>query len=148
MPREGRLLGIDFGTKRVGIAVSTWEQNIASPLENYTRKNKDQDARHFVRIVQEYDIVGLVVGLPVHMSGDEGGKAREARAFGNWLAAETERPVSYWDERFTSSMAEEHLMAAELSKKKRKGRLDMLAAQILLQSFLEAEDRSREPGEY
>ena len=144
-PRPGRLLGIDYGTKRVGIAVSSPDQLYSSPLENFTRRSPPHDAAHLLQLAEEYEVAGLVVGLPVHMSGDEGGKAREARAYGQWLNEVTGLPVRYWDERFTSAAAEVHLLAAQLSKKKRKARMDMLAAQILLQSFLDAEDRQRKP---
>lgn len=146
LPREGRLLGLDYGTKRIGFAISTFEQNIASPLENYNRRTQSEDARRLVEIVKEYLPVGLVVGLPVHMSGEEGQSAIEARAFGKWASETTGLPVCYWDERHTSTMAEAHLMAAELSKKKRKARTDMLAAVFMLQSFLDAADRSRPPS--
>ncbi|MCH7989158.1 MAG: Holliday junction resolvase RuvX [Planctomycetes bacterium] len=147
-PVQGRLLGLDYGTKRVGIAVSTYEQNIASPLENFTRQSEEHDGLHYSKLVKEYTIVGLVVGLPIHLSGEESQKSREAREFGSWIANVTGLPVCFWDERFTSAMAEEHLMAAELSKKKRKNRLDKLASQIMLQSFLDAIDREQIPGEY
>lgn len=144
-PAEGRLLGIDFGTRRLGIAVSTPEQNIASPLENYDRRSPALDLKRLREIVQEYRIKALVVGLPVHMSGDEGGIARNAREFGDWLAKETDLPVRFWDERFTSARAEEILQAAELTKKKRKARKDKLAAYLLLQSFLDADNRDQKP---
>ncbi len=144
-PAEGRLMGVDFGTKRLGIAVSTPDQSIASPLENYDRRNPNLDAKHLKELAQDYRIRGLVVGLPVHMSGDEGGIARNAREFGLWLAKETNLPIRFWDERFTSAMAEEILQAADLSKKKRKARKDKLAAYLLLQSFLDATDRDQKP---
>ena len=145
-PREGRLLGIDYGTRRLGFAVSTPDQTIASPLANYDRRNERLDAKTLAEIVEEYRVVGLVVGLPVHMSGDEGEKAREARAFGAWAAGVTGLPVSYWDERHTSLIAASYLMGTDMSRKKRKARLDMLAAQVLLQKFLDAPDRDRPPG--
>lgn len=138
-PTRGRLLGIDYGTKRLGLAICNPEQTIASPLENYTRRDKTQDSRQIRRLVEENQIVGLVVGLPVHISGDEGGKAREARVFGDWIAAETKRTVIYWDERYTSLQAEQLLLSAELTSKQRKARRDMLAAQILLQDFLDGD---------
>jgi putative Holliday junction resolvase len=147
-PVQGRLLGLDYGTKRVGIAVSTHEQNIASPLKNYTRQSEKQDGLLFSKLVKEYSIVGLVVGLPVHLSGNESQKSHETREFGDWVANVTGLPVCFWDERFTSVMAEEHLLSAELSKKKRKNRLDKLASQIMLQSFLDAIDREQIPKEY
>lgn len=144
-PTEGRLLGLDYGRKRIGIAVSTPEQTIASPLENYTRRNPAADARHIRALAEDYRIAGLVVGLPVHMSGAEGQLAEEAREFGRWIAEQTGRPVTFWDERFTSQQAEAHLLAAELTKKKRKARRDKLAAMFLLQAFLDAENRHAAP---
>ena len=144
-PSEGRLLGLDFGTKRLGIAVSTPDQGIASPLENYDRKNPGLDAKHLRELAEDYRIAGLVVGLPVHMSGDEGGLARSAREFGLWIAEETNLPLRFWDERFTSALAEEILQAASLTKKQRKARKDKLAAYLLLQSFLDALDREQKP---
>ena len=144
-PEDGRLLGLDFGTKRLGIAVSTPDQRIASPLQNYDRKNPRLDAKHLRELADEYRIAGLVVGLPVHMSGDEGGLAKSAREFGLWIAGETSLPLRFWDERFTSAMAEEILQAASLTKKQRKARKDKLAAYLLLQSFLDAQDREQKP---
>jgi putative Holliday junction resolvase len=145
-PVRGRLLGIDFGTKRLGLAICNPEQTISSPLENYTRRDLAQDARHIRRLVQEERIVGLVIGLPVHMSGDEGGKALEAREFGIWIAAETQLPVMYWDERYTSLQAEQMMLSAELTPKQRKARRDMLAAQILLKDFLNGDRQATSFG--
>lgn len=137
-PKQGRLLGLDYGTRRIGFALSNPEQTIASPLENYTRVNEPHDARRLQQVVADYRVAGLVVGLPIHArSGDEGEKAREARAFGAWAAKATGLPVCYHDERYTTAIAEGHLLSASLSKKKRQARLDKLAAQIMLQSFLD-----------
>ena len=144
-PREGRLLGIDFGTKRLGISVSTYEQTISSPLESYTRRNPAEDEKRLLALIDEYRIVGLVVGLPVHISGDDSESARKARAFGDALAKASGRPVRYWDERFSSTIAEGHLLSADVSRKKRKAMLDKLAAQIILQHFLDAPDREKRP---
>jgi putative Holliday junction resolvase len=145
-PDRGRLLGLDYGTKRVGLALSSDEQTIATPLETYPRRDAHQDERYLVQIVAEHRVVGLVVGLPVHISGDEGEKAREARAFGEWAAAVTQRPVRFADERYTTALADEHLRAAHLSPKKRQALRDKLAAQILLQGFLESHRRGEAPG--
>ncbi|MDB4381142.1 Holliday junction resolvase RuvX [Mariniblastus sp.] len=138
LPPEGRLLGIDYGTVRVGVAISDPSQTIASPLETYTRRNIKLDASYFVDLVKYEKIVGLVVGLPVHMSGDESEKSREAVKFGNWLAQSTGLPVIWVDERYTTSMAREMLSHSPLSGKKRKAQLDKLAAQILLATYLES----------
>src|SRR5262249_55230939 len=137
-PSQGRLLGIDYGSKRVGLALSNPEQTIATPLDTYLRRDEKQDERYLAQIAQKHRIAGLVVGLPVHMSGDEGEKAREARAFGQWVASATGRPVVFHDERYTTALADEHLRAAHLTPKKRQALRDRLAAQVLLQSFLES----------
>ncbi|REJ87560.1 MAG: Holliday junction resolvase RuvX, partial [Planctomycetota bacterium] len=91
-PASGRLLGLDFGTRRIGVAVSTSNRSIASPLENYTRINEQLDAVWLRQVAGENQAVGLVVGLPVHMSGDEGGMARAAREFGEWAGVATGLP--------------------------------------------------------
>lgn len=145
-PAKGRLLGIDYGTKRVGLALSNAEQTIATPLETYQRRDERQDARHLKKTVEENSVKGLVVGLPVHMSGDEGEKAREARAYAHWAAAATKLPVAFCDERYTTAQADAYLREAALSPKQRRARRDMLAAQILLQNFLDGPRDGSAPG--
>src|SRR4029078_10308416 len=94
---KGRLLGVDFGTVRVGLAVSDADRIIASPFETYTCRDSKADAGHFSNGGGAERMVGLVVGLPLHTGGEEGIKAREARAFGNKLGEITGLPVVYWD---------------------------------------------------
>ncbi|MCX7701764.1 MAG: Holliday junction resolvase RuvX [Gemmataceae bacterium] len=139
MTRTGRLLGVDYGQVRVGLAICDSEQRIASPLTIYKRRDPATDADFFRQLATREEVSGIVVGLPVHMSGDEGGKAKEARAFGEWLAQITGLPVAYWDERFSTLTAEEHLRQAGLSYQRRRERLDKVAAQIILQSYLDAQ---------
>jgi putative Holliday junction resolvase len=134
----GRLLGIDTGSVRIGLAVSDAERRIASPLETYRRRDKATDARYFQELVEQEEIAALVVGLPVHTDGREGHKAAEAREFAAWLTEVTGLPVSFYDERFTTVEAESHLWSAGLTHKKRKERRDQVAAQILLQAYLDA----------
>src|ERR1700761_4816918 len=131
----GRVAAIDYGTVRIGIAISDARRTLASPLENYTRRSRQVDGEHARRQANEENIVLVVVGRPVHLDGRESQKSREARDFGKWLGEVTGKPVEYFDERFTSAEAERYLGAAELTKKKRKARLDMLAAQILLTAY-------------
>ncbi len=138
MSARTRLLGVDFGTVRVGLAVSDPERKIAFPLGTYTRRGAAADARYFQQLVQSEEIAALVVGLPVHLNGREGQKAAEARAFAAWLAKATELPVLFWDERFTTVEAENALWSAGLTHKRRRERRDKVAAQLLLQSFLDA----------
>jgi putative pre-16S rRNA nuclease len=145
MKPKGRLLGVDYGTVRVGLAVSDPDRIIASPLATYTRRDPEADARYFRELVESESIVGLVVGLPVHLSGREGQKAVEARAFGTWLAWATLRPLVFYDERFTTVQAESALWEAGLTHKRRKDRRDRVAAQMLLQAYLNAGCPPEEP---
>ena len=144
-PATGRLLGLDYGSQRVGVAVSNDEQTIASPLELWVRRTAVIDAVRLRDLVADYGVVGIVVGLPVHMSGASGGKAREAKQFGRWAANVSGRPVRFFDERFTTARAEEHLLASGLTRRQRQARLDKLAAQIMLQSYLDSPNRTQPP---
>ena len=148
LPAFGRLLGLDYGTRRLGIAVSDADQRIASPLDNHDRCTEELDAARLVELAREYRVVGLVVGLPVHMSGDEGQKAAESRDFGSWASRMTGLPVVYEDERYTSALAQQYLRQANLSRRKRKARLDKVAAQLILQAFLDRgpRDAGHRPG--
>jgi putative Holliday junction resolvase len=147
LPQHGRVAGIDYGTVRIGIAISDPDRTIASPMDNYTRRGRELDAKYFRRLAAEERVSLFVVGLPVHLSGEESEKSREARQFGKWLEELTQLPVVFYDERFTSSEAEQFLLEAEMTKKKRKQRLDKLAAQIMLSAFLESDSKNSEsPG--
>jgi putative Holliday junction resolvase len=134
----GRLLGVDYGSVRIGLSISDPERRLASPLAVYERRGREQDALYFRSLVSSEEIKAIVVGLPVHTNGREGQKAAEARAFGAWLAETTELPVTFWDERFSTVEAESALWQAGLTHKKRKARRDRVAAQILLQAYLDA----------
>lgn len=134
----GRVLGIDFGLRRVGAALSDPGRSIASPLEVYERRDAAQDARHYQKLVKEDEIERIVIGLPVHTSGREGELASKARAWGDWLHTLTGLSVYYYDERYTSVLAEDILIGSGVKRHKRKGMRDMLAAQILLQNYLDA----------
>jgi putative Holliday junction resolvase len=138
-PIRGRLIGVDYGDVRIGLAVCDADRRIASPLDTYTRRSTDQDAAFFRKLAAAESAVGFVVGLPLMTrSGDEGTKAKECRTFGAWLGQVTGLPVVYQDERYTSSYAEDALWGAGLSHKKRRTRRDRVAAQLILQAFLDA----------
>lgn len=136
--KTGRVAGIDYGTVRIGVAISDPDRMLASGLANYTRRGQDGDARWFQELVKENRIVQFVVGLPVHLSGRESQKSFEAREFGIWLGQVTGLRVEYFDERFTTREAEALLQDANLTSKRRKKVRDMLAAQILLTAYLES----------
>ena len=114
-PDQGRLAGIDFGTVRIGIAVTDPDQRLASPYEIYQRRNPAADAEYFQRLVREERIVGFVVGLPVFASGEESQKSAQARAFGDWLRGLTGLPVRFYDERYTSVLADQSLLEAQMT---------------------------------
>lgn len=137
LPLSGMLLGFDYGTKRLGIAVSDRDQRYASPLHNHQRQGLLGDERFLRRVIAEYRPVGFIVGLPLHMSGEESPKSQEARSFAAWLTDKFGLPCEFQDERLTSWQAESLLLAAEMTKKQRKERMDKLAAQILLQAWLD-----------
>jgi putative Holliday junction resolvase len=134
----GRILGIDFGLKRIGAAISDPGRSIAFPMEVYQRASPERDAAHYRSIVAEESVERIVVGLPVHASGIASELSRQARNFGGWLARVTGRPVAFQDERYTSVEAEDLMRSHGLKRKGRKARRDMLAAQILLQTYLDA----------
>ena len=134
---SGRLLGIDYGTVRVGLAICDPDRIIASPIATLTRQNAEADAAYFRDLIAKERISGLVVGLPVHLNGREGIKAVEARQYGAWLAEITGLPVIFADERFTTVEAESVLWNAGLTHRKRKDRRDRVAAQIMLQAYID-----------
>jgi putative holliday junction resolvase len=134
----GRLAAIDYGTVRIGVALSDPERRWVNPFVNYTRRDVASDAAWFQKLAKDERIVRFVVGLPVHLDGRESQKSNEARKFGEWLTATTGVPVVLFDERFTSNEAEHLLADAKMTKKRRKARLDKLAAHILLTAYLEA----------
>jgi putative Holliday junction resolvase len=133
-----RLLGVDYGEARIGLAISDPDRKIAFPLTTYERQNPHSDAAAFRVLTTTEEVGGLVVGLPVHGDGREGIAAGKARTFGRWLAEVCGLPVVFWDERYTTVEAEAALWSAGLTHKKRKARRDRVAAQILLQAYLDA----------
>jgi putative holliday junction resolvase len=143
-PVRGRVVGVDYGTVRIGIALSNPERTIASPCENYTRRGNQQDAKHFRQLVEDQRATLFVVGLPLHLDGRESEKSLQARNFGKWLGETTGLPVAFYDERFTTCQAESVLLAADMSRKRRKKRRDMLSAQIMLAAFLESDMQETE----
>jgi putative Holliday junction resolvase len=134
----GRILGLDFGTKRIGAALSDPRGRIATPLEVYSRRTPELDARHYRGLIEQEGVERLVVGLPVHSSGREGKSAESARSWGLWLAGVTGLPVTFMDERYTTAEAESRLQEGGLRARARKARRDMIAALILLQDYLDA----------
>ena len=134
----GGSAGIDFGTHRLGVAIADLRCPVATPYTTYRRTTIDRDAAWLRDLVHDMGITRFVVGLPVHLSGQESRMSGEARRFAQWLGEVTSLPVALHDERFTTAEAGEHLAGAGLSRAKRKARLDRVAAQVLLASYLES----------
>lgn len=141
-----RILGIDYGRKRHGLAVSDGLGMSSLPLPALTRGKPEADLAHFRDVVEERDIRRLVIGLPLHMNGDEGEMAREVRAWGDKLADTLGLPVVYSDERLTSEEADEVLREAGVKASERKGLRDSIAAALLVREVLEA-DRAQPPAD-
>ncbi len=135
------MAGIDVGTVRLGIALSDARRRIATPQASYRRSSPQADAEWLRRFAAQFRVTRFVVGLPVHLDGRESRISRLARQFGAWLHETTGLPVDYIDERFTTHEAETVLLQAGMTSKRRKARRDMLAAQVLLQAYLDRQCR-------
>ena len=144
MTPHTRILAIDPGSVRIGLAISDTERRLASPLTTYTRRDPVQDAGYLKKVIAEEEIGLIVIGLPIHEDGSEGGQSKAARVYGAWVQEVTGVSCVFHDERYTSFIADESLLEAGLTKKKRKARRDRVAAQILLQTYLDSLPREHE----
>ncbi len=135
----GRLLGIDFGTVRIGLSICDPDKIVVSPLAQLNRQSQEKDLIHIRKLIAEEKIAAIVLGLPIHLSGKEGQKSTEVRHFADWLRTIVNVPVYFWDERFSSAEADELLSQRKLTNKKRKERRDSFAAVVILQGFIEAD---------
>ena len=138
-PGSGRLLGVDWGEKRIGLALSDETQTIAQPLTTLTRRagRRFPMARLLV-LLEERSVAGVIVGLPLDAAGSEGEAAAAARALAADVARRSGRPVALWDERFTTARALQSVREMGGTTRGRKGDLDALAAALLLQHYLDA----------
>ena len=145
-PREGRLLAIDLGDVRVGVAVTDPGQLVATPAQTLQVADAtDLDAlvARLVSAVKEHDPVGIVVGLPRRLDAREGAPARRAREVAAALRTATGLPVALWDERFTTVEAERVMLAQDARRRERRASIDRVAATLILQGFLESRRSSR-----
>ena len=138
------VLGLDLGTKTIGVAVSDTNRIIASALATIWRSKFREDAAALLDIAGDLDACGLVVGLPINMDGSEGPRAQATRAFVRNLAALTPLPIAFWDERLSTAAAERVLLAADASRKRRAGVIDKAAAAYILQGALDRLGRLRQ----
>lgn len=132
-----RYLAIDHGSRRIGLAIGDTQTGIASPLKTIQAAGNPQgDAAVVLAQASQFDVSGFVVGLPLNMDGSEGPQAKATRVFGEALAKAAGKSVHYWDERLSSFAAEELIQTEELTRKKKRSRVDRVAAQVILQEFL------------
>ena len=148
LPPLGKLLGLDLGTKTIGVAVSDGVRYTATPLETIQRTKFTADAGRLLQLLAENDAVGIVLGLPLNMDGSEGPRAQSTRAFGRNLSQKTDLPIVFWDERLSTAAVTRMLIEADTRRDRRAAVVDKLAASYILQGFL---DRLRlappdEPG--
>ncbi|MEZ5900494.1 MAG: Holliday junction resolvase RuvX [Hyphomicrobiaceae bacterium] len=134
---NSRLIGIDAGTKTLGLALSDVTRTIASPLETIQRKKFSLDAARLLDLTREHQVGGYVVGLPANLDGTEGPRAQGTRALCRNINKLTPTPILLWDERLTTQLAERMLIEADQSRKRRAEVIDKLAATLILQSALD-----------
>ncbi len=131
------LIGLDLGTKTIGIAIADPRWTVASPRETIKRTKFTADAARLIELITETSAGGLILGLPLNMDGSEGPRAQSTRTFARNLAQKIEIPISFWDERLSTVAVTKALLEADASRRKRAQVVDMLAASFILQGALE-----------
>lgn len=137
LPARGSLLGLDLGTKTIGVAASDPDRRLATTVMTIDRKTFTADAKHLLALANERRSVGIVVGLPINMDGSEGPRAQSTRAFARNLEKLVTVPIMLWDERLSTAAVERELIAADVSRAKRKAVIDQHAAVFILQGALD-----------
>ena len=137
MPAGARLMGLDLGTKTLGLALSDVTRTIASGLTTLSRSKFAADARLLLELASQHGVDGFVIGLPINLDGSEGPRAQATRAFARNLSKLTSIPILYWDERLSTAEAERTLLEADLSRRRRAQVIDKVAATLILQSALD-----------
>jgi putative holliday junction resolvase len=145
LPRRGALIGLDLGTKTIGVAVSDPDRRLAAGVTTIARRTFSADAERVLALAAERQAVGFILGLPINMDGSEGPRAQSTRAFARNLAGRTPLPISLWDERLSTAAVERELIAADVSRAKRKAVIDQHAAAFILQGALDRLARMPSP---
>ena len=143
IPAQGKLLGLDLGTKTIGVAVSDGLRFTATPLETIARTKFTADAQRLAALVAENAAVAIVLGLPLNMDGSEGPRAQSTRAFARNLAGKLPLPIAFWDERLSTAAVERAMIEHDVSRKKRDAKIDQAAAAYILQGALDALRRAK-----
>jgi putative Holliday junction resolvase len=141
---EARLLGLDLGTKTIGMALSDVTRSVATPLRTLKRGKFTADAKELAEVVTTNQVGAVVIGLPLNLDGTEGPRAQSTRAFARNLAGHLNVPIVFWDERLSTAAVERHLIEADASRKRRAEVIDRMAAAYILQGALERLRRLRD----
>lgn len=139
--KGGRFLGFDLGEKSIGLALSDTKRNIATPFQVIQRTQWKKDSEVLLKIIKDYQIVGIIVGFPLNMNGSEGPRCQSTRQFVSNLLSLVNLPVCLWDERLSTMAVTRTLLEADVSRAKRKKVVDKMAAAYILQGFLDAFSR-------
>ncbi|HBG23449.1 MAG: Holliday junction resolvase RuvX [Syntrophaceticus sp.] len=142
-----RVLGLDMGSKRIGVAVSDELGVIAQALTTITRTDTEQDIKSIADLMCQYDVQEVVIGYPRHLDGRPSDEAAGYVSFGEMLTEETGIPVAFWDERLTTVAAERVLLEGDMRRRKRRKVIDKVAATLILESYLASRQGTREKGE-
>ena len=137
VPPTGKILGLDLGTKTIGVAVSDGMRYSASPLETIKRSKFTKDAERLDVLIAENQVVAIILGLPLNMDGSEGPRVQSTRAFARSLAQRVALPIAFWDERLSTSAVTRMMIQADLRRDRRKELVDKLAASYILQGALD-----------
>jgi len=136
-PERGALIGLDLGTKTIGVAVSNPDRRLATGVETIQRRAFKADAARVLALASERSVVGFVLGLPINMDGSEGPRAQSTRAFARNLSRLTDLAIGLWDERLSTAAVERELISMDVSRAKRAGVIDEHAAIFILQGALD-----------
>lgn len=147
VPQGRRLIGLDVGSKTVGLALSDVTWRVATPLETLRRTKFTADAERLARLIAEHEVGGMVLGLPVSMDGSEGPRCQSVRQFAENLLGVVDRPAAFWDERLSTAAVERFLIGeADMTRKRRAEVVDRAAAAYILQGALDALARAQPPA--
>jgi len=137
LPKGARLLGLDVGTKTIGMALSDTSLLVATPFDTIRRGRFRDDVKRLVAEIERHKVGGLVVGLPIGLDGSEGPRAQGVRQFARNLLEHVDLPLAFWDERLSTAAVEREMIAADLSRKRRAEIIDKVAAAYILQGLLD-----------
>ncbi len=137
LPAKARLIGVDLGAKTIGLAISDVERRLASPLKTLARGAFQTDADALISIFAEFEIAGMILGLPLDLEGRDGPRTQSTRAFARNLSMRADLPIAYWDERFSTAAVTRSLIANDVSRTRRAAVVDKMAAAYILQGALD-----------